>query len=79
MAFWLQFRQLLRDLKSQKMRTFMTTFGIVWGTAAVSLLLPNQALHAQSVRWGQGSQEVRFEARAESWFREFLPSALHHR
>jgi putative ABC transport system permease protein len=38
-AFWLQLRQLLRDLRSQKMRTFMTTFGIVWGTAAVSLLL----------------------------------------
>jgi putative ABC transport system permease protein len=38
-AFWLQFRQLLRDLRSQKMRTLMTTFGIVWGTAAVSLLL----------------------------------------
>lgn len=39
MAFWLQLRQLLRDLRSQKMRTLMTTFGIVWGTAAVSLLL----------------------------------------
>jgi putative ABC transport system permease protein len=38
-AFWLQLRQLLRDLRSQKMRTLMTTFGIVWGTAAVSLLL----------------------------------------
>ena len=39
MAFWLQLRQLVRDLASQKMRTLMTTFGIVWGTAAVSLLL----------------------------------------
>jgi putative ABC transport system permease protein len=38
-AFWLQLRQLVRDLASQKMRTLMTTFGIVWGTAAVSLLL----------------------------------------
>ena len=32
-------RQLLRDLKSQKLRTFLTTFGIVWGTVAISLLL----------------------------------------
>ncbi len=32
-------RQLLRDLRSQKLRTFLTTFGIVWGTVAVSLLL----------------------------------------
>ena len=39
MAFWLQLRQLVRDLSSQKMRTLMTTFGIVWGTTAVSLLL----------------------------------------
>ena len=48
MAFWLQFRQLVRDLRSQKMRTFMTTFGIVWGTAAVSLLLAfGQGFHAK--------------------------------
>ena len=32
-------RTLLRDLRSQKLRTFLTTFGIVWGTTAVSLLL----------------------------------------
>jgi hypothetical protein len=42
------------------------------------LLLHNHALHAESVRWGEGSQKVRFEARAESWFLEFLPSALFH-
>jgi 23S rRNA pseudouridine1911/1915/1917 synthase len=41
-----------------------------------NLLLPNQALHAQSVHWGNSSQEVRFEARAEKWFQEFLPPAL---
>jgi 23S rRNA pseudouridine1911/1915/1917 synthase len=41
-----------------------------------SLLLPNQALHAQSVQWGIVSQEVRFEARAESWFHEFLTPDL---
>ncbi len=33
------FRQLWRDLRSQKLRTFLTLFGIVWGTTAVSLLL----------------------------------------
>jgi len=32
-------RQLFRDLRSQKLRTFLTVFGIVWGTVAVSLLL----------------------------------------
>src|SRR5258706_2437483 len=33
------FRQLFRDFRSQKLRTFLTVFGIVWGTVAVSLLL----------------------------------------
>jgi putative ABC transport system permease protein len=32
-------RELFRDLRTQKLRTFLTTFGIVWGTVAVSLLL----------------------------------------
>jgi len=32
-------RQLLRDLASQKLRTFLTVFGMVWGTIAISLLL----------------------------------------
>ncbi len=32
-------KQLHRDLKSQKLRTFLTVFGIVWGTVAVTLLL----------------------------------------
>jgi putative ABC transport system permease protein len=32
-------RQLLRDVRSQKLRTFLTTLGIVWGTAAISVLL----------------------------------------
>src|SRR5512144_1018136 len=32
-------RQLLRDLRGQKLRTFLTVFGIVWGTVAVCLLL----------------------------------------
>ncbi len=32
-------RALLRDIRTQKLRTFLTTFGIVWGTVAVALLL----------------------------------------
>jgi putative ABC transport system permease protein len=32
-------RQLLRDMRAQKLRTFLTVFGIVWGTVAVTLLL----------------------------------------
>jgi len=32
-------RQFLRDARSQKLRTLLTASGIVWGTAAVSLLL----------------------------------------
>ena len=31
--------QLLRDVRSQKLRTSLTVFGIVWGTVAVTLLL----------------------------------------
>jgi putative ABC transport system permease protein len=44
-------RQLLRDLRTQKLRTFLTTFGIVWGTVAVALLLAfGDGLHAQQTK-----------------------------
>lgn len=33
------FRQLFRDVRGQKLRTFLTVFGIIWGTVAVTLLL----------------------------------------
>src|SRR5512132_4221244 len=33
------FRQLIRDVRSEKLRTFLTVFGIVWGTVAISLML----------------------------------------
>jgi putative ABC transport system permease protein len=33
------FRQLIRDLRAEKLRTFLTIFGIVWGTVAISLML----------------------------------------
>jgi len=32
-------RQLIRDLRAEKLRTFLTIFGIVWGTVAISLML----------------------------------------
>ena len=32
-------RQFLRDLRSQKLRAALTLFGLVWGTASVTLLL----------------------------------------
>lgn len=33
------FRQFFLDLRTQKLRTFLTTFGIMWGTVTLSLLL----------------------------------------
>jgi len=33
------FKQLIRDVRSEKLRTFLTIFGIVWGTVAISLML----------------------------------------
>ena len=32
-------RQLYRDVRNEKLRTFLTIFGIVWGTVAISLML----------------------------------------
>ena len=44
-------RQLGRDVRSQKLRTFLTIFGIVWGTVAVSLLLAfGHGLHRQMIK-----------------------------
>jgi putative ABC transport system permease protein len=58
MGFLVGSRQLLRDLKSQKLRTFLTTFGIVWGTAAVSLLLAfGKGFHEQVYKNSAGLGE----------------------
>ncbi len=44
-------RQLARDLRAQKLRTFLTAFGIVWGTVAVSLLLAfGEGLHRNQTK-----------------------------
>src|SRR5512141_609419 len=44
-------RQLIRDVRSEKLRTFLTVFGIVWGTVAISLMLAfGTGLHKQLVK-----------------------------
>lgn len=44
-------RQLIRDTRSQKLRTLLTLFGMIWGTAAVSLLLSfGDGLHKQMAK-----------------------------
>ncbi len=48
-------RQLVRDLRTQKLRTFLTTFGLVWGTVAVSLLMAfGEGLHHQLLKNSAG-------------------------
>jgi putative ABC transport system permease protein len=42
---------MLRDVRSQKLRTSLTVFGIIWGTVAVTLLGAfGQGLHKQIVK-----------------------------
>jgi len=44
-------RQLIRDARGQKLRTLLTLFGMIWGTAAVSLLLSfGDGLHKQMAK-----------------------------
>ena len=44
-------KQLLRDIRAEKLRTFLTVFGIVWGTVAISLMLAfGTGLHKQLVK-----------------------------
>ena len=48
-------RQMVRDMRSQKLRTALTVFGIVWGTVAVTLLGAfGQGLHKQMVKNSAG-------------------------
>jgi putative ABC transport system permease protein len=49
------FRQLIRDVRSEKLRTFLTVFGIVWGTVAISLMLAfGTGLHKQLIKSAAG-------------------------
>jgi len=48
-------RQMVRDMRSQKLRTLLTVFGIVWGTVAVTLLGAfGQGLHKQMIKNSAG-------------------------
>ena len=48
-------RQLIRDTRSQKLRTLLTLFGMIWGTTAVSLLLAfGDGLHSQLAKSNAG-------------------------
>ena len=48
-------RQLLRDVRSEKLRTFLTVFGIVWGTVAISLMLAfGTGLHKRLIQNAAG-------------------------
>lgn len=48
-------RQLIRDVKSEKLRTFLTVFGIVWGTVAISLMLAfGTGLHTHLIKQTAG-------------------------
>jgi putative ABC transport system permease protein len=48
-------RQFLRDVRAQKLRLFLTMFGIVWGTAAVTLLLAfGEGLHKNVIKAQKG-------------------------
>lgn len=50
--------QFLRDMRSQKLRTFLTVFGIIWGTASVVLLLAfGKGLHVQNQKSMHGLGE----------------------
>jgi putative ABC transport system permease protein len=58
MSLLASIRQLSRDVRSQKLRTFFTAFGIVWGTVAVSLLLAfGRGMHRQLVKNSAGLGE----------------------
>ena len=58
MAVGVFLTQMLRDMKSQKLRTFLTVFGILWGTASVILLLAfGKGIHAHQQKAFRGLGE----------------------
>jgi putative ABC transport system permease protein len=55
------FKQFFQDIRRQKLRTFLTTFGIVWGTTAIIILVAfGEGLfrHQQKMFLGLGEQLV---------------------
>jgi putative ABC transport system permease protein len=58
MYLFMYVTQFLRDMRSQKLRTLLTLFGIIWGTTAVILLLAfGKGLHAQNQKAMHGLGE----------------------
>jgi putative ABC transport system permease protein len=58
MYLFMYVTQFLRDMRSQKLRTLLTLFGIIWGTSAVVLLLAfGKGLHAQNQKSMHGLGE----------------------
>lgn len=58
MAIRVFLTSLLRDIRSQKMRTALTVFGILWGTASVVLLLAfGKGIHARQQKAVRGMGE----------------------
>jgi putative ABC transport system permease protein len=58
MALAVFLSQFLRDMRSQKLRTFLTVFGIFWGTASVILLLAfGKGIHARQQKAFRGMGE----------------------
>jgi putative ABC transport system permease protein len=58
MALGVFITQLFRDIRSQKMRTALTVFGIIWGTASVVLLLAfGKGIHASQQQAFRGLGE----------------------
>jgi len=52
------FKQLLRDMRHQKLRTLMTMFGILWGTASIVLLMGfGTGIHKHQMRQFKGLGE----------------------
>ncbi len=58
MAIHVFLTSLIRDIRSQKMRTALTVFGILWGTASVVLLLAfGKGIHARQQKAVRGMGE----------------------
>jgi len=52
------FKQFFQDIRKQKLRTFLTTFGIVWGTAAIIFLIAfGEGIYRQNVKEFKGLGE----------------------
>jgi len=52
------FKQFFQDIRRQKLRTFLTTFGIIWGTAAIIFLIAfGEGIYRQNVKEFKGLGE----------------------